>query len=129
MDEKEALTPEIVDNTKIVVKREKNPALHNERGKFAVGHPKLGGREKGSLNRLTRLKEKLLKVASEEKVEELYRGLCKGGKQERVEALRMLISMLPKESSVDMKLDAVVGPRIIIIRPGEKIEPEGGSNG
>jgi hypothetical protein len=67
-----------------------------------------------------------LKVATQEKIEELYRELCKGNKLEKMEAIKLFFSLLPKESKVE--IDATVGPKVVIIREAEEkpIDVEGG---
>jgi hypothetical protein len=104
-----SMEPELIETD---IKTKKNPI--QGLGQYAItGGP---GRPKGCLNKLTRLKEKLLKVASQEQIEEIYREFCKGSKIDKLEALKIFVSMLPKETQSKVDMDVSVGPKVIIIR-------------
>jgi len=114
------MEPELIETDK---KTKKNPI--QGLGEYAVkGGP---GRPKGALGKFSRMKHDMVKAWISENGAEKFRQLLRGEKGDFLKAVDRIIAVMPKE--VDMKLDATIGPRIFIIRPGEENKIEGGHNG
>ena len=96
-------------------------------GKFAPGHKKLGGRQKGTKNRYTLLRNRILDAielaagkAGWKDANEYLASICKA---EPINFLRIAASLLPKDLSIKSGFD----PLKIILERAKGDEAEGAS--
>lgn len=103
---------------------EKEPRFKDERGRFAQGHAKRGGRQKGGLNRFTLLRNAFLDAFDDAGGAALIRKMLKSkDKEERRFALSLIAKMLPTVKTLKVGGDEDSPPVDVLARlPDEQLE-------
>ena len=109
------ITPELKKDLKTIEKQKHNPV--KALGEYAIkGGP---GRPKNAVNKFTDLKNGLADAWARGKGKQrLEKMLLEGSNAQFIEILKVIADLLPKEQVINA--DVSVGPRIVIIRPGEE---------
>ncbi len=112
MDEQEikAITPEIMQTVKV---SDNKVVPRDAKGRLLPGNP-YGGRPKGSLNRFTKLRNDIADVFKAVGGKERLIAIAKKSDREFLQVVDRIISVLPKETKLDIQ--AEIGPKVVIIR-------------
>jgi hypothetical protein len=117
---KEIKLEEESNGQEAITKDLKSGKKHSYLGQYLItGGP---GRPKGMKNKLTLLKDKILKVCKQEEIEEIFRELCRGSKSEKLEAMKLFFSLLPREKYEEDNNNTAPKCIVVITQPKENMQ-------